>query len=176
VTYVKRAGNQTAPTVKSVFREYPIGDEVEREKEHMKVAAVWLPPVTMDHEHGAAAPGPNTIHLECDVHATRGNENGFAVGDWIPYMTIEYAITKEGEEKPCLSGELMPMVAKDGPHYGATISMPGLGRYKLVYKLFPPSKNGFGRHTDSVTGVAEWWAPYEVSYSWDFKGPATEKK
>jgi uncharacterized protein involved in high-affinity Fe2+ transport len=169
----KKSGAE--PPNKSAFREYPIGDEVEREKEHMKVAAVWLPPVTMDHECGAG-PGPNTIHLECDVHATRGNENGFAIGDWIPYMTIEYAITKEGEEKPSLTGELMPMIAKDGPHYGATIAMPGVGRYRLRYKLHPPSKNGFGRHTDPVTGVADWWAPFETSYSWDFKGLAAEKR
>jgi periplasmic iron binding protein len=180
VTILKRAGvapvNQQPGGGKTPFREYPIGDEVERDKEHVKVAAVWLPPVTMDHEHHAAAPGPYTIHLECDIHATKGNENGFGVGDWIPYMKVEYEITKEGDEKPALSGDFMPMVAKDGPHYGATIAMPGPGRYKLKYKLHPPSTNGLGRHTDPVTGVAVWWAPFEATYSWDYKGIPAEKE
>ncbi len=183
VFMLKRAGAAAAPKPgaggdapgKAPFREYPIGDEVEREKEHLKIAAVWLPPVTMDHEHHAAAPGPHTIHLECDIHATRGNDNGFGVGDWIPYLKVEYEITKEGEERPALSGEFMPMVAKDGPHYGATIAMPGPGRYKLKYKLHPPSTNGLGRHTDHVTGVAEWWKPFEAAYTWDYKGVAAEK-
>src|SRR5581483_136322 len=104
------------------FREYPIGDEVEREVEHLRVAAVWLPPVTMDHEHGHAT-GPHVVHLECDIHATRGNENGFAVGDWIPYLTIKYRIEpadKAAETAAAgakVEGTLMPMVAKDGPHY-----------------------------------------------------------
>lgn len=183
---VSRAGGRPAAPAggggggKAPFREYPVGDEIEREKEHMRVAAVWLPPVTMDHDCGpSGAPGPYTIHLECDVAATRGNTNGFAVGDWIPYMTIEYEIRRADaakDAKPVLSGKFMPMVAKDGPHYGATIEMPGPGRYKLTYKLQPPSSNGFGRHTDAVTGVAEWWAPFEASFDWDYKGvPASEK-
>jgi uncharacterized protein involved in high-affinity Fe2+ transport len=155
---------------KVAFREYPIGDEVEREAEHLKVAAVWLPPVTMDHDCGPAA-GPHVVHLECDIHATRGNENGFAVGDWIPYLTIKYTIEPEGKDKGSkLEGKLMPMVAKDGPHYGATIAMPGIGRYKLTYALEPPSSNGLGRHTDSITGVADWWKPFETTYAWDYKG------
>ncbi len=32
------------------FREYPIGDNVE--KNQMDIAAVWLPPVKMDHSQG----------------------------------------------------------------------------------------------------------------------------
>jgi uncharacterized protein involved in high-affinity Fe2+ transport len=162
--------DQTAPVGSaSAFREYEIGEEVEREKEHLKVAAVWLPPVTMDHQMGGIA-GPCTVHLECDIHALRGNEHGFGFGEWIPYLTIDYAITKEGDARPCLSGKLMPMVAKDGPHYGDTIDMPGLGKYKLVYKVHPPSENGFGRHTDPITGVSAWWEAFETSYDWDYKG------
>jgi uncharacterized protein involved in high-affinity Fe2+ transport len=67
------------------------------------------------------------------------------------------------------------MVAKDGPHYGATINMPGPGKYKLKYRLHPPSTNGLGRHTDSVTGVADWWTAFETTYSWDYKGIPAEK-
>lgn len=42
----------------------------------------------------------------------------------------------------------MPMVASDGPHYGANIKMMGVGNYKVTY-IEPPSKAGMHRHTDS---------------------------
>jgi len=58
------------------------------------------------------------------------------------------------------------MVAKDGPHYGAQIFVP-YGDYKLTFHLSPPDSAAFGRHTDSVSGVAPWWKPFELS--WDFK-------
>ena len=48
----------------------------------------------------------------------------------------------------------MPMVASDGPHYGANIKMMGVGNYKVTYHIEPPSKAGMHRHTDSETGVA----------------------
>jgi uncharacterized protein involved in high-affinity Fe2+ transport len=163
-----RAGGDDA---KATFREYPIGDEVEREAEHLRVAAVWLPPVTMDHDCGPP-PGPNVVHLECDIHATRGNTNGFAVGDWIPYLTVKYRLEPVGaaDASSTLEGKLMPMVAKDGPHYGATIALPGTGSYKLTFQFDPPSTNGFGRHTDAITGVADWWKPFDATYAWDYKG------
>lgn len=172
----KPASPPPAPA-KSTFREYPIGDEVEREAEHLRVAAVWLPPVTMDHdcEH---APGPWVVHLECDIHATRGNTNGFAVGDWIPYLAIKYRIVADGaaaDAPPALEGKLMPMVAKDGPHYGATIAMPGAGKWKLTYSIEPPSANGLGRHTDPITGVADWWKAFDATYVWDYKGIPADK-
>src|SRR5215472_6883483 len=47
------------------FREYPIGEEVE--KNQMRIAAVYLPPVQMDGMPGLAAPA--MIHLEADIHA-----------------------------------------------------------------------------------------------------------
>src|SRR5439155_22863981 len=44
------------------FREYPIGDDVE--KNHMRIAAVWLPPVQMD---GMPRPTSSAmIRLEAD--------------------------------------------------------------------------------------------------------------
>ncbi len=48
----------------------------------------------------------------------------------------------------------MPMVASDGPHYGANIKMMGVGNYKVTYHIEPPSKAGMHRHTDSETGWA----------------------
>ena len=34
---------------------------------------------------------------------------------------------------------MMPMVARDGLHYGASIEMPTAGHYKLTYAIEPPS-------------------------------------
>ena len=151
------------------FREYPIGESVERHA--MEIAAVWLPPVEMDDDKGLAGlrkkKNGQSIHLEADVHAIEGNENGFGAGEWIPYLKISY--TLEGPGGKTISGRFAPMVAKDGPHYGAQVYVP-FGRYRLTYHISPPSASGFGRHTDPVTGVAGWWQPFEVSWDFDFKG------
>ena len=67
----------------------------------------------------------------------------------------------------------MPMVARDGLHYGASIEMPNAGRYKLTYAIKPPSYGGLGRHADRATGVDAWWKPFEVTFDWDYPGPPT---
>jgi uncharacterized protein involved in high-affinity Fe2+ transport len=149
------------------FREYPIGDEVE--KNQMRIGAVWLPPVQMD---GMAIPESSAmIHLEADIHATAGNRNGCAKDEFIPYLTVNYTIEPEGTERNSagtIAGKLMPMVARDGWHYGASIEMPKPGRYKLTYSIEPPSA---GRHVDPATGVEAWWKPFAVSFDWDYSGP-----
>jgi periplasmic iron binding protein len=159
------------------FREYPIGEEVEQNQ--MRVAAVWLPPVQMDGAGSASQVPSAMIHLEADIHATEGNRNGFAKDEFVPYLTVEYAIvpTKAGpgpaSEEP-LRGIMMPMVARDGWHYGVSLEMPKAGRYKLNYKIQPPSAGGLaGRHSDPVTGVDPWWKPFEVTFDWDYPGPPT---
>jgi uncharacterized protein involved in high-affinity Fe2+ transport len=149
------------------FREYPIGDEVERHQ--MRIAAVWLPPVQMD---GMAGPAPSDmIHIEADIHATEGNKNGCPKDEFIPYLTVHYTIVPEGPAAKSIEpirDTLIPMVARDGWHYGASILMPKAGRYKLTYTIEPPSA---GRHVDPVTGVDPWWKPFEVSFDWDYPGP-----
>ncbi len=162
---ILRSPGRPAAAQDAPFREFPIGDPVK--KNAMRVTAVWLPPVTMD--HGEPLTGENVIHLECDVAGDRKNPNGFGLGEWIPYLTVKYTITPAGGGEP-LSGTFHPMVAKDGPHYGASIRMPGKGRYRLRYELRPPSENGFGRHTDPVTGVDPWWEPFTVEWDWNFPG------
>ncbi len=149
------------------FREYPIGDEVERNQ--MRIAAVWLPQVRMD---GMGGPTPSDmIHIEADIHATEGNKNGCALNEFVPYLTVHYAIVPEGGTAGAtetIRGPLMPMVARDGWHYGASIAMPKAGRYKLTYTIEPPSA---GRHSDPVTGVEPWWKPFDVAFDWDYPGP-----
>jgi len=149
------------------FREYPIGDEVLRD--HMRIAAVWLPPIAM--EGMPAMSSGDVIHLEADIHATEGNPNGFAKDEFIPYLKIRYAVTPAGGGPPLHQGDLIPMVARDGLHYGASLAMPEAGSYRLTYRLGPPSARGLARHSDTGTGVAPWWEPFEVSYDWDYPGP-----
>ncbi|MGE5756808.1 MAG: iron transporter [Planctomycetaceae bacterium] len=149
------------------FREYPIGDEVIQD--HMRIAAVWLPPIEME---GMAGPSSSdVIHLEADIRATEGNRNGFAKDEFVPYLKIRYAILPAGGGEPVHRGELMPMVARDGVHYGASVAMPAPGSYRLVYDIEPPSAGGLGRHSDPVTGVAPWWEPFRVEFDWDYPGP-----
>ena len=111
------------------------------------------------------------IHIEADIHATEGNTNGCPKDEFIPYLTVHYAIVPEGPAAKSVEpirGTLMPMVARDGWHYGASVPMPRAGRYKLTYSLEPPSA---GRHVDPVTGVEPWWKPFEVTFDWDYPGP-----
>ena len=154
------------------FREYPIGEDVERNQ--MRIAAVYLPPVKMEGMPDLSSSG--LIHLEADIHATEGNRNGFAKDEFVPYLSVHYKIVPAGPTaisvEP-IQGPMMPMVARDGLHYGATIEMPKAGRYKLTYAIAidPPSKGGLGRHTDAASGVEPWWKPFEVSFDWEYPGP-----
>jgi periplasmic iron binding protein len=150
--------------------ERPIGEPVD--KNHIEVAAVWLPAVAMD---GMDVGGADLIHLEADVKATEGSPNGFALGEFVPYLKIMYTIkTSAGEQVD--RGELRPMVAKDGLHYGANVPMPRAGKFRLTYAIFPPSAGGLGRHSDAALGVAPWWTPFEASFDWDYPGPPVAVK
>lgn len=161
----------SAASAAAPFREYPIGDSFE--KHGMEIAAVWLPPVKMemDSDDGLddlrKKTGGQDIHIEADIRAIESNENGFGAGEWIPYLKVDYILTREDGHK--ISGTFAPMVAKDGPHYGAQVFVP-FGKYRLTYRISPPAVNGFGRHTDPITGVAAWWAPFDVSWDFEFKG------
>ena len=142
--------------------ENPIG---ETKQNQMKIAAVWLPAIQMA---GVDLPqDPDVIHLEADIHATEGNVNGFGRGAWIPYMTVRYEIIPLDSDNKPVEGPMIHMVAKDGPHYGATLRMPGPGKYRLTYHLEPPD---MGRHVDPITGVAPWWEPFSVEFEFNYAG------
>lgn len=152
------------------FREYPIGEEVE--KKHIRVAAVWLPGV-----HLAGTPtSSDVIHLEADVHATEGNANGFARDEFVPYLKIRYRLERlGGSGGEVAEGEFMPMVARDGLHYGANIAAPAPGAYRLTYSISPPSAGGLGRHDDPVTGVQPWWEPFDAVFEWNFEAESNTR-
>ena len=77
----------------AAFEEFPIGDEIEDTTNHFKVALVYFQPVTME-PAGMSLPADQAdIHIETDIHATEGNECGFGVGEWIPYLTVHYKFT-----------------------------------------------------------------------------------
>ena len=148
--------------------EYPAGDPVTANG--MEIGAVYLQPIEMD-PAGMMKPAAETdIHLEADIHATKGNPNGFAEGDWIPDLTITYdLVSADGSFKA--SGSFMPMVASDGPHYGDNVKLGGEGPYKLTFHIAPPgAQSHFGRHVDKETGVAEWFAPFDATYEFVYAG------
>ena len=150
--------------------ETQIGKPVARNG--MEIGAVYLQPVVM----APMLPGmdrPADVHLEADIHAQKGNPNGFGPGDWIPYLGVTFRLEKEGSTWQAF-GAFVPMVANDGPHYGANVKLDGPGKYHLSYHLTPPPYQGFFRHTDKETGVAPWWTPFDVG--WDFVYVGTGKK
>ena len=120
------AGIFTASTA-NAFQEYPIGEAVTMNE--MEIAAVSLKPIDMEPRGMGLPAAKSDIHLEADIHAVKGNKNGFGDGEWMPYLTINYTLVNAdtGEKQ---EGTFMPMVAGDGPHYGANVKMMGVGNYK----------------------------------------------
>ena len=150
--------------------EYPIGKQ--QIAGGMEIGAVYLQPITMDPEGMMRKASDSDIHLESDIHAVKNNPTGFAEGDWMPYLQVRYELTKPGSSY-VQKGDLMPMVASDGPHYGDNVKLFGPGKYHLKLHVSPPSDTGhmaFGRHTDKETGVGPWFKPFTIEYDFPFAG------
>jgi len=150
-------------------REYFIGGPVNQHD--MEIVANYLVGIEMAPMPAGMAHGPDTIHLEADVHATADNVYGFPDGAWMSYLTIHYKLEKTGSSWTA-EGVLLPMTAKDGPHYANNVKMDGSGDYKLTYRFESPESNGFLHHTDEETGVPDWWKPFSQEFS--FKYPETK--
>ena len=151
-------------------KEYPVGKP--QQMSGMEISAVYLQPIEMDPPGLMRLAKDSDIHLEADITASKDNKNGFAEGDFIPYLTVEYELTKL-DDHASVKGALMPMVANDGPHYGDNVKLMGAGKYKLVLRVAPPGATGpaqFGRHIDKETGVAAWFEPFSVDYDFTFAG------
>lgn len=158
----------------AVAKEVPIG--AKKIVSGMDVGAVYLQPIEMDQPGMMRAAKDSDIHLEADIKAAKNNDNGYAEGDWIPYLVVNYEISKDGDAN-VQKGELMPMVANDGPHYGDNVKLKGPGKYKLKITIAPPSANPhvhYGRHVDKETGVGPWFTTFSVDY--DFVYAGTGKK
>jgi periplasmic iron binding protein len=149
-------------------REYPIGKPVHQSG--MEVGAVYLQPIEMDPPGMMRAAAESDMHLEADVKAAAGNKNGFPDGEWIPALEIRYELVKI-DSNQAVSGVMMPMVANDGPHYGDNVKVFGPGKYRLTVTIAPPGPGEhFGRHVDKETGVAPWFAPFQVKQEFVFAG------
>jgi len=157
----------------SLAVEYPIG--VPEQRNGMEIAAVYLQPVRMEPAGMMNLSENSDVHLEADIRALDINANGFAEGDWIPYLFVQYQVTKKGSDK-VISGDFMPMVANDGPHYGDNVKLMGPGKYTVKFTIYPPNAKEnmagkhFGRHTDRLTGVRPWFKPFQVEYNFIYAG------
>ena len=149
--------------------EHPIGDPIV--KNHVQVVAVWLSGVTMAGMESASSGANDVIHLEADIKATEDNPNGFAKDEFVPYLKVAYSIVPASGGAPVDRGEMLPMVASDGLHYGASVAMPKPGDYKLIYDIQPPSAGGLGRHV-GLGGVAPWWEPFRAEFDWTVEAPS----
>lgn len=150
--------------------EYTIGTPQQRYG--MEIAAVYLQPVEMEPEGMMRPARDSDVHMEADIHALANNPNGFDEGAWVPYLSVKYEVTKVGSSEK-ISGDFMPMVANDGPHYGDNVKLKGPGKYHVKYTISPPSADPhthFGRHTDRLTGVRPWFKPFEVEYEFTYAG------
>ncbi|HSZ73945.1 MAG TPA: iron transporter [Rhizomicrobium sp.] len=134
----------------------------------LKIVPNYLTGIEMDRHPPGMDMGKDNVHLEADVHATKDEPHGFSPDEWIPYLTIDFTLTKKGSTYK-KTGTLYPMTAKDGPHYANNVDMDGPGTYELTYKISPPSTNGFIRHIDAASGVPAWWSP--VTAHWTFVYP-----
>jgi periplasmic iron binding protein len=149
-------------------KEYPIGKP--KMVGGMEVATVYLQPIEMDPPGMMRDAKDSDVHLEADIKAAKDNKNGYAQGDWVGYLGVSYELTKDGDSH-VLKGDLMPMVANDGPHYGDNVKLLGPGKYKLKLSVTPPGADShFGRHVDKETGVAKWFDPFTAEYEFVYAG------
>ena len=131
------------------------------EKEFLNLNAVYFQPVDMT---GGYKAEDYDCHLELDVSALQ-NGLGYGTGDWVPYLTVEYKVTKNDGDYD-VSGTFMPMAASDGPHYGANIKMDGDGLYTVSFTVKFPDSSTYLIHTDN-TGPEVHEFPDAIEYTYD---------
>ena len=130
------------------FEEIPIFED--EAAGFINVNAVYFQPVPMEGDQSIGIEGFN-MHIEADVSAME-NDLGYGVGDWIPYLTIDYKITNEDTGDVAAEGTFMHMAASDGPHYGANINLPDAGTYTIDFAIHSPAEEGYLIHSDAETG------------------------
>ena len=128
------------------FTEIPIFED--EDVGFLNVSAVYFQPVPMSGGNGNTE--DFNIHLEADISALE-NTVGFGVGDWVPYLTVDYDVTAS-DGSTAASGTFMEMSASDGPHYGANVKLPNADTYSIKFTIHSPEENGYLLHTDAETG------------------------
>ena len=152
------------------FQEYPIWED--EELGFLNVSGVYFQPVPMS--NGNENYEDYDLHFEADVSAM-DNKLGFGVGDWVPYMTVDFELTGKSTGE-VITGTFMPMNADDGPHYGANIKMPTADTYSVKLTFHSPEENGYLIHLDDETGpgsnLDEYWGNgpmvLELADVWDY--------
>ena len=154
------------------FEENPIFED--EELDFLNLSAVWFQAVPMENETTSYSADDADIHIEADISALE-NDLGYGVGDWIPYLTVDYLI-EDTDGKEVVSGTFMEMAASDGPHYGNNIKLDP-GTYNLTITIHSPGENGYLIHSDSETGpggsLKDHFANGNISYTyegWEFAG------
>ena len=160
------ASEGAAPGEDAGFEEQPLGDDVHVGP--LVVGGVYFQPVDMEPEMGTPA-AESSMHIEADVSAAADNKLGFGAGDFIPGLTVDYAI-KDKSGATVQEGTLMPMNASDGPHYGLNLPKLDAGTYDVTFSIKPPT--GWLLHTDKTTGVEGrfWTEPLVAEFpdwQWD---------
>jgi len=117
----------------------------------LSVGAVYLQPISMAPAGMMQPWNQSDIHLEMDIHAKQNlKSRGFAPGDWLPNVEVNYTIQKIGNPKLLISnGKLMPMVASDGAHYGDNVKLAGPGFYIVTFDAHTAPHFGWHVDTDS---------------------------
>ncbi|MDR3130528.1 MAG: iron transporter [Treponema sp.] len=147
------------------FEEFPIGDDIELFP--LNVAGVYFQPVDMLPVGGSLPASQSDMHIEADISALEGNDLGYGAGDFIPYLTVRYEITKAGSGWK-IEGTFMPMSASDGPHYGNNIKLDGAGTYNVKFIIQNPESLGYLLHVDQETGVPGRFWNQPLTAEWDF--------
>ena len=155
-----------APGEDAGFEEQPLGDEVHVGP--LVVGGVYFQPVEMEPQVGTPA-ADSSMHIEADIAAAADNKLGYGAGDFVPGLTVDYAI-KDKSGNVVQEGTLMPMNASDGPHYGLNLPKLDAGTYDVTFSIKPPT--GWLLHTDKTTGVEGrfWTEPLVAEFpdwQWD---------
>ncbi|MDA8232114.1 MAG: iron transporter [Magnetospirillum sp.] len=143
------------------FAVYPVG--APQVAQGLNVAVEYFQPIELDGALMHPAAGAD-IHLEADISAAEDDPDGYAKGDWRPYLTVTYRLTRN-DTGQALAGTLMPLVSYGGsggggkPHYGDNLKLMGPGRYRLLLSVAPPAG-----------GVGGGFAPFTLAYDFVYAG------
>ncbi|MDR0689204.1 MAG: iron transporter, partial [Spirochaetaceae bacterium] len=107
----KRPESTVNPGEAAGFEEFPLGDDFELGP--LNVAGVYFQPVDMIPASAGLPASQSDMHMEADISAAE-NDLGYGVGDFVPYLTVRYEVSRSTGEK--IEGTFMPMNASDGPH------------------------------------------------------------
>ncbi len=152
----------------AIAQEFGLGPAVTRPDAMLTLRGEITPPQAVNgtDETGRPVFAPaarGAFFLAVDVRAARGNKNGFGLNEFVPYLTVSYALKPKAGGEP-VQGQLHQLVTRRGLRYGNNVPAPAPGPYTLTLTIEPPIKAGFGRHTDTETGAGRWWQPFQVEW------------